>query len=358
MLIKGKFLYGEDYKIVEGTLIVEDNEIKGFSNEKEDIKINGLIIPGIINAHTHIADSSIRDIGINKSLDDLVKPPNGLKHRYLKDCSREILKEGIKFGLNELEEFGVRYFCDFRENGISGVKLLKECLNGSKVKCILLGRPNNKVETEEILKISDGINLSGANEYSDDFLKDVFRIYKKFKNKLFGIHVAEHIGAVEYSLKKYNQTELERLLNLKVKPSFIVHGVHLKDNDIYLLEKYNIPVVLCVRANLYLNVGIPNIEKLKDLVLGLGTDNFMINSPSIFREMEFIYRLYHLEPKEILKMATLNNAKILNLKNVGLIEEGYKPVFTVINNNVFLFSKNIVASILRVEKGDILNITI
>ncbi|WP_423793048.1 amidohydrolase family protein [Methanocaldococcus indicus] len=357
MLIKSKFLVGEDFEIKEGTIIIEDGEIKGFTNEKEDLKVNGLFIPGVINAHTHIADNIIKDIGVNKTLDELVKPPNGLKHKYLKVLSNEDIKRGILYGLKDLEDFGVKIFCDFRENGLDGVKLLKECLNKSKVKGVVLGRPSSLEECKEILKIADGINLSGANENSDNFLKAVYKECLK-NNKLFGIHVAEHKEAVEFSLKKYNKTELERLIDLGVIPSFIVHGVHLTDNDISILEEKNIPIVLCVRANLYLNVGIPNLEKLKNLTLGLGTDNFMINSPSIFREMEYIFRLYHLEPKEILRMATINNAKILNLDKIGLIEEGYKPIFTIIKENAFLFSKDIVASLFRVEKGDIINLNI
>ncbi|WP_456419530.1 amidohydrolase family protein [Methanocaldococcus infernus] len=351
MYLKGKFLYGEDYELKEGVLVVEDGEIKGFTNEHVEAENVGLAIPGIFNLHTHIADNCIKDVGINKSLDELVKPPNGLKHKYLSKLSREEIKEAIKEGIKELINFGNRVFCDFREGGVEGVKLLKECLSDD-IKAVILGRPTYK--GERVLDLSDGYGLSGANEYEDEELRELYKECKR-KNKIFSIHAAEHKGALELSLKKYGMTEIERLINLKVVPDFIIHGTHLTEEDSYLIEKYEIPVVLCVRSNLYYNVGLPDLEKIKSIKT-LGTDNFMANHPSIFREMEFIYKFYHLEPKEIFRMATINGAKILNLKRVGLIEEGYKPLFTLINPRVIRFSKNVLATIiLRVEKGDLLN---
>ncbi|MEO2117736.1 MAG: amidohydrolase family protein [Methanocaldococcus sp.] len=370
MLLKSQFLYGEDYELRKGILIIEEGVIKGFTNEhsSEVVEFKGLIIPPLINAHTHIADNSIKDIGINKTLDELVKPPNGLKHRYLAECSDDILVEGMKLGLEDMKEHGIRYFCDFRENGVKGINLLNKALKSYNYpKAIILGRPTkmDNNEVKEVLKISNGLGLSGANEFEDDELKLIFRIFRGFKEKndkkLFAIHIAEHKGAVKYSLNKYGMTEIERLINLKIKPDFIVHGTHLTNNDLELLKENNIPVVACVRANLSFNVGMPKLNELNDnLLVGIGTDNFMANSPSIFKEMDFIYKLYHIEPKNIFRMATINNAKILKLENVGLIEEGFKAVFTFIKpTNAILFSKNIVASIVtRCEKGDVVDFSL
>ena len=370
LLLKGKFLYGEDFELRKGTLVIEEGIIKGWTYEHDDevVEFKGLIIPPLINAHTHIADNSIKDVGINKTLDELVKPPNGLKHRYLSKCSEDILIEGIKFGLKDMVEHGTKYFCDFRENGVKGINLLKTALKCYDYpKAIILGRPTkvDSDEIKEILKISNGLGISGANEFEDDELKLIFKVFRRSKEKddkkLFAIHVAEHEGALEYSLNKYGMTEVERLIDLGIKPDFVVHGTHLTDNDLKLLKENNIPVVACVRANLSFNVGMPKLNEINDnLLVGIGTDNFMANSPSIFKEMDFIYKLYHIEPKDILRMATINNAKILKLDNVGLIEEGFKAIFTFIKpTNAILFSKNIVASVVtRCEKGDVVDFSL
>ena len=370
LLLKSQFLYGENFELRKGVLVIEEGIIKGFTNEhsNELIEFKGLVIPPLINAHTHIADNSIKDIGINKTLDELVKPPNGLKHRYLAECSDDILIEGIKLGLKDMKEHGIKYFCDFRENGVKGINLLDKALKCYDYpKAIILGRPTkvDSNEIKEVLKISNGLGLSGANEFEDDELKLIFRVFRRFKEKddkkLFAIHAAEHKGAVEYSLNKYGMTEVERLIDLGIKPDFVVHGTHLTSNDLELLKENNIPVVACVRANLSFNVGMPNLNELNDnLLVGIGTDNFMANSPSIFKEMDFIYKLYHIEPDDILRMATINNAKILKLDDVGLIEEGFKAIFTFIKpTNAILFSKNIVASVVtRCEKGDVVDFSL
>ena len=65
--------------------------------------------------------------------------------------------------------------------------------------------------------------------------------------------------------------------------------------------------------------GIPDIEKMQNAgcLLGLGTDNVMINSPDMFREMDYLWKVTmgikkkRIDPKEILKMATVNAGKIL-----------------------------------------------
>ncbi len=62
--------------------------------------------------------------------------------------------------------------------------------------------------------------------------------------------------------------------------------------------------------------------------VAIGTDNLMINSPDLFREMDFLWKVTmgiykkRVEPKKILKMATVNAGKLLN-KKIGCIKEGY-----------------------------------
>ncbi len=358
-----------EFKYKKGVLVIEDGIIKGFTNEnleniKNFIKYDGILIPPLINAHTHIGDNIIKDIGINKTLDELVKPPNGLKHKFLNTCDDKDLIYGMLDGLHDLHNNGIKYFCDFRENGLKGIMLLKNAYELFNKDCndtvnpIILGRPTKysneelKKEIINILKNSDGLGLSGCNEYPDKDLKFI----RSQDYKIFSIHANEHKGSVDYSKETYGKTEIGRIIDLKLNPNFIIHATHATSHEIELLNEYNIPVVVCPRANASFNVGLPNIDEFlkNDVLVGLGTDNFMANSPSIFKEMDFIYKLYHIEPKEILKFATINNAKILGLKNIGLIDEGYKPLFTFIKPNSIKYSKNIVASIItRCENGDI-----
>jgi len=66
------------------------------------------------------------------------------------------------------------------------------------------------------------------------------------------------------------------------------------------------------------------------LIVGVGTDNVMLNSPDMFHEMEFISKLLRLDEREILKMCTWNSARILKEDKIGLIEEGMRANLVVI----------------------------
>ena len=61
--------------------------------------------------------------------------------------------------------------------------------------------------------------------------------------------------------------------------------------------------------------------------IAIGTDNVMINSPDMFREMDYLWKVTmglkktRVNPKEILKMSTVNGGRILK-KDIGVIETG------------------------------------
>ena len=102
---------------------------------------------------------------------------------------------------------------------------------------------------------------------------------------------------------------------------------HASKSDLQITAKKTRGIVICPRANSSLAEGIPDIEKMQNAgcLLALGTDNVMINSPDMFREMDFLWKVTmgikkkRIDPKNILKMATVNGGKILN-KDIGLIQ--------------------------------------
>jgi len=67
-------------------------------------------------------------------------------------------------------------------------------------------------------------------------------------------------------------------------------------------------------------------------MLALGTDNVMTNSPSMFREMAFTAKLFDLSAQEVLRMATINGARIADLDR-GLVEEGRPAKLLVLDGN-------------------------
>jgi cytosine/adenosine deaminase-related metal-dependent hydrolase len=124
------------------------------------------------------------------------------------------------------------------------------------------------------------------------------------------------------------QSEIDRIMKY-LKPDFVVHMTKATEEEISLVAKSGTGVVICPRANGVLGAGIPKIAQMlkQGCSIALGTDNVMINSPDILREMDYTWKISRaaegemIKAQEVLKMATVNAAQILRL-NTGCIEAG------------------------------------
>ena len=307
-------------------------------SKKDVIDCEGLLlIPGFINSHTHIADSIGKDITLNSTVNQKIHPMFGIKSKILKNTSNEYLSTFMKNTCHSMIQKGITTFVDFREGGLDGAILLKKVVDDLPIRTILLGRldfhqstseikknspfPKEKIrELPSLLKICDGIGISGANEHSTSVLHS----YSKTK-KLRAIHSSETIESVQKSKRITGKSETLRALSLK--PDFLIHMTHASKKDLDVTSKKTRGIIICPRANSSLSEGIPDIEKMQNAgcLLGLGTDNVMINSPDMFREMDYLWKVTmgikkkRIDPKEILKMATVNAGKILK-KEIGIIQ--------------------------------------
>ena len=298
-----------------------------------------LLIPGFINSHTHIADSIGKDISLNGTVNQKIHPMFGIKSKILKNTSNENLSTFMKNTCHSMIRKGITTFVDFREGGLDGANLLKKVSSDTPIRSIILGRldfhqnsleikKNSPLPTEKIrelpslVKACDGIGISGANEHSTSVLTS----YSKTE-KIRAIHSSETQESVRKSKQITGKSETLRALS--VKPDFLIHMTHASKSDLQAVSKKTSGIVICPRANSSLAEGIPDIQKMENAgcLLALGTDNVMINSPDMFREMDFLWKVTmglhkkRISPKEILKMATVNGGKILK-KNIGVIGTG------------------------------------
>lgn len=332
LVLKGMDLIPEKIDLlIDSNEIVEMGDVDSSNCEIIDAQ-GSIVLPSFNNAHVHIGDSIAKDVGDGKTIDELVKPPNGLKHKILEGSSREDLKKSIRSSLIEMINNGITSFIDYREGGLDGIKLLKESSENLAIKPIILSRDkifhdddasSNKIRStvRKLLKESDGIGLSGFGEISDETAKIITNeCYNK--GKISSIHVAEHLKAQKKSLEKTNKTEIQRAIDANFKQ--IVHLTNPLGNDIEYISKLNNSninsPVLCPRSNGTLSVGIPPINELLKINIEplLGTDNLMFNSPDMFREMEYALKVSrgfskeYISPADILKMSTVYFNKFIN----------------------------------------------
>lgn len=352
----GIVLKGQDLTPVRENIVIDDGKIIEMAKDVCEGKIidatDSIVCPTFLNGHTHIGDSIIKDEGYGLSLGEMVKPPNGVKHKALANAEDGEIIDAMKKSMWDMFESGTTHFIDYREGGIKGVGLLRKASKNLPVTPVILGRDDSfygqnpdlrkvKIAIRKLLKLADGIALSGFGEISDEVASLITSECRK-AGKISSIHVAESMHLQDDSLRDFNKTEIQRGVDADFDQ--LVHCTNPRNNDLELIKNSN--VVVCPRANATLNVGVAPLNEMfsKGIKPLLGSDNLMLNSPNLFRELEFslkimsVYYKNYLNPKDLLKTATTN---ICNFEINRYIE---KPVIDVNQEaNLFIskkYSKN------------------
>ena len=348
MILKNiSILYGNNLKFIEKTnVLITNNTFQKINSKIKPAKdkivdCDGLLlIPGLINSHTHIGDSIAKDIALDKDPDSKINPIFGIKQKILRETEPKKLIHFMRKTMKSMLKKGITTFVDFREGGLEGILLLQKALADLPIRAIILGRieyyqsksqikRNTPIplsyqsQIEQLVKNCNGIGISGSNENSDLSLKQ----FSKTK-KIRAIHCAETKQSYFISKQLRKKTEPERCILLK--PDFLIHMTYATKNDLKFVSKKIKGIVVCPRANASLAEGIPNVDQMLKAKCNvtIGTDNVMINSPDMFREMDFLWKVTmgiqkkRIDPKKILKMATVNAGKLLD-KKIGCIKEGY-----------------------------------
>ena len=348
MILKNiSVLYGNDLKFIENTSVqITGNTFQKISSKIKPTKnkvVNCkglLLIPGLINSHTHIGDSIAKDIALNKSTDSKIHPMFGIKQKILRETEPKKLILFMRKSAKSMIKKGITTFVDFRESGLEGILLIQKALSDIPIRAVILGRiefyqsisdikkntpiPKSYLnQLESVLKNCDGLGISGSNENNDSVLKQLSKT-----KKIRAIHCAETKQSNLKSKQITKKTESQRCMLLK--PNFLVHMTYASKSDLRLVSKKIRGIVVCPRANAALAEGIPDIMQMLKMNcnIAIGTDNIMINSPDMFREMDFLWKVTmgihqkRIEPKKILKMVTVNAGKLLGRK-IGCVKEGY-----------------------------------
>ncbi|WP_254278871.1 amidohydrolase family protein [Haloarcula marina] len=330
MIVEGTILRGRAFEPIEGRVVVENGEIAAV--EEDSVDSDAIVCPAFVNAHTHIGDSIAKEAGEGLTLEELVAPPDGLKHRLLREADREELVAAMVRSLSFMKRSGTGTFVEFREGGVEGVRAIRAALADSPLQSVVLGR-----ETTDAMEIADGFGASGANDA--EFQQE--RRATRDARKLFGIHAGE-----------VDSSDINPALDLD--PDFLVHMVHAESLHFERVEDSEIPVAVCPRSNLVTGVGRPPVEELmKRTTVALGTDNVFLNSPSMFREMEFTAKLYDISARDVLRMATVNGAELAGL-DCGLVEEGRPARLLVLDGDSdnLAGAKNAIRAVVRRAGAD------
>lgn len=276
-------LAGDVYRpregIEEGWLLVDDGRVvdAGTGRPPQAPDATGFVLPAPVDAHTHVGDRVGRGADLSgMPLADVVKPPDGLKHRLLRETPRERLVAGMRDALAELRGFGTRAFVDFREGGAEGVARLREA--GDAPRAVVMARPRDAwddAEAREVARVADGIGLSALGDVASDVPERAARAARA-EGKRFALHLSED-----------TREDMGRALGLR--PDFLVHLCEATRDDLRAAADARVPVVLCPRSNALFGRA-PPARAMLDLgvTIALGSDNAM------FHELDVILDARHL----------------------------------------------------------------
>jgi cytosine/adenosine deaminase-related metal-dependent hydrolase len=355
-IISGTIIAGSELEPIEGYICIN----KGIITEigEEHTHSTNIIAPCFVNAHTHLGDSIFKDptlgkvsgFKIQKDLDALVKPPDGLKHKILKETPYKTIIECMKKSLMDMVETGTCAFADFREGGVVGVAALNKALEGIKLRSMVLGRPSEPelplqvvlAEVQRILLSSNGLGMSGTNDLDLELL-DNLAAFTHQHDKFFAIHTGEK-----------DTSDIENALSLE--PDLLIHLTKATKRDLEFVADAKIPVVVCPRSNFITGVGMAPIAEMLEagIQVAAGTDNVMLNSVNMFAEMEFMSKVFSLDDRQVFKICTLNGSFVMGHDSINSIQKGNKANLMILNGSSNNLSgiKNPISGITRRSRPD------
>ncbi len=346
-------MVGETPNIDKKDILIKDNIIERIDkdidkNIEVDERINAknmLVMPGLINTHTHLAMSIFRGYKTDRKLmdwledaifpvEDKLKPEDIYWNSYL-SCL-EMIKSGtttcndMYFGMNKTVEA-------IRDTGLRAV--VAWCIKDDSIK--------DKVEqtreyakmynNDENGKIKIYVSADAPHTCNPDTIKLCVDLAKELNTGLH-IHLAETLDEETKIKSRYDKRSTEYLNDLDVfdVPVVLAHGIYVSDSDIEILKKIKGGISHNPISNCKLSSGICDVVKLRKngINIGLGTDGIgSTTTMDMFEEMKtaaYLQKVNTMEPSsisayDILKMATIEGAKVLGMENeIGTLEPGKK----------------------------------
>ena len=364
--IKGNALIGSNLAFFQNVRIEIDDEgiITDISKDQKladyILPASFIIIPGFVNGHVHVGDAFLKDFSFGFTLDKAVGP-NGVKNKKLSESSTIEKMESIENSLNLLIQNGYTTFVDFREEGIVGIKLLKNILEKHPIRGIILGRKTETDTYREVSDVCEGLGLRDVFELNEIEWEIISEIKNYNPSMLLGIHVSESEEVINESLKIFGESDLSLASNYGFL-DFVVHANYANEKELRILKQNGINIICCPISSAYFGLKYPPLGDIQNnnILLGLGTDNILTSNPDPFRLMAFtLYesRRYNqrISPIDVLKAITVNMGKILGRK-IGQIDVGYSGDLIALNLDSYnlKFSRDVYTAItMRADSSDI-----
>jgi 5-methylthioadenosine/S-adenosylhomocysteine deaminase len=337
-------------------------QAKYMHTAKESIDARGkLVIPGLINGHTHIPMVLMRGLKDDVTLDEWLRKyifpaeARNVTEDYVRWGSRLALAEMIRGGTTTFADMYYFEDAEAEETKAAGLRgLLGETW-------IDFPAPDNKSEaemiayTEKFLKKWQGDPLVHAAvaphsiyTCSEKTLNDAASLARKYHAPIL-IHVSEMRKEYVDSLEKNGATPVQYLERIGfLGPDVLAaHCIWVDYTDMKILAERQVGCVHNPSSNMMLASGVAPVvdERAAGMRVGLGTDGpaGSNNDLDMMEEMDLAAKLqksYRADPRALgakgaLEMATIEGARALHMeKEIGSLEVGKKADLVILNLDV------------------------
>ena len=350
--------------IENGSLVVgADGTIRAIApgqithNATEVIDARGAIVmPGLINSHTHLGMTLFRGLGDDMSLEDFLAR---LMPAEVKVLNYAAVHAGTELAALESLLGGITTSLDMYYLPDAAL----EVANSSLMR-IQTGPNFLESDGPEPLKFAD--RLSWAKKWlaaprdsagstgwvaphstyllDEQQLRTLTELASEFEARIH-VHAAETVGEMQLVANRHGgRTPIQVLADTKLlRRSVLAHGVHLSDDDIALIASNSATVVHCPASNFKLASGVARILDLQraGVNIALGTDGPASGNDLdlwiAIRLAGYMQKTVAKDPSvlpavDLVRMATINGAKALQLDHIiGSLEVGKRADLIVLD---------------------------
>lgn len=352
--------------LIQGNLVRKVGDFEALRKEFPDEEVHDvrgrLIMPGMINAHTHIYSALARGLSLGKPTPDFLKILENMWWHIDKNLTLEDTRYSAYGTLSESIRLGVTTVIDhhaspnhIRDSLFTIGDVARELGIRASLCYETSDRDGEKAAEEGIRENIDFINA--AEKDGSDMQKGMFgmhasftlsdRTLEKARTEMEGldagyhIHVAEGLEDETLCVQEHGMRVVERLnaFGILTEKTLAVHCVHADDSELDLLKEAGTSVVHNPESNMGNAVGVSPVVKMlkKGIRVGLGTDaytNDMFESLKVAKILQsHALRDPEVGFSEAFRMQFENNREICRKsfrKEVGILrEDAYADLITL-----------------------------
>jgi 5-methylthioadenosine/S-adenosylhomocysteine deaminase len=369
-------IFVNDHSIgITGNKIVSIGDRSKLKEEGAQASIDAtgkIVIPGMVNTHTHLFQTLCKGLGHDKSLFDWFR---SAILPYAPLLTEEDCYWAAMLGCLEATKSGVTCINDFMyvhpkpRLSDSIIKAMSDFgIRGIYSRGIVDAGKDHGMPDVLIEDLDDAIEdcervVSNYQNHAHGRIRvwiapaslwmssvEAFRRageFSKKHNTWLTWHASETRGVVDYCMKEYGKSDTALLHDSKVmdEKTLAVHCVWLNDREVQIMEEAHSSVAHCPVANMYLSDGIARVPEMlrKGINVGLGTDGAASNDNqdmiSLLKTTALLHKVSASDPtiltaEDVLGMATIRGARAVGLsERIGSIEIGKNADITILDFN-------------------------